>query len=300
MTTFPAVRATAALSLLLLLAGCAGTNDGAGGGTEAADTASSQALADGLVLRVDQLGGFVSPDSLLARMPMISVYGDGLVIEPGAQIMIYPSPALPSLQERKISTADVQKLVDRARAAGIGGPKEDYGQPTIADVPTTRFTLTTAAGTDVVEVYGLNEADSGKVGLTAEQINARAALRKLLAALTDLPSTLGAKAAGEQKPYQPAALAAMATRWKADPDVPGQAERTWPGPVLPGRSIGANYGCVDVTGENAQAVLTAAAKANQLTPWVSGGKRWLVALRPTLPDEAGCASLHPLSTPTAR
>jgi hypothetical protein len=47
-----------------------------------------------------------------------------------------------------------------------------------------------------------------------------------------------------------------------------------------------------VTGDEAKAVLAAAAKANSLTPWTSGGKTWRVGLRPLLPDEHTCADLN--------
>ena len=59
--------------------------------------------------------------------------------------------------------------------------------PPLADVPSTRFTLVTAAGTHVREVYGLTETvgmpDSG---LTEEQEAARGELRGLLDELTGL------------------------------------------------------------------------------------------------------------------
>ena len=32
----------------------------------------------------------------------------------------------------------------------------------------------------------------------------------------------------------------------------------------------------------------AATQANQLTPWTSGGRRYAIAFRPLLPDEATC------------
>ena len=32
----------------------------------------------------------------------------------------------------------------------------------------------------------------------------------------------------------------------------------------------------------------AAQQANQLTPWISGGRRFHVVFRPLLPDESGC------------
>ncbi|HET9140343.1 hypothetical protein, partial [Actinophytocola sp.] len=65
----------------------------------------------------------------------------------------------------------------------------------------------------------------------------------------------------------------------------------WPGPALPGESIGPETGCVVATGDQARAVMAAARDASAATPWRSGGKTWTVALRPLLPDETGCADL---------
>ena len=46
-------------------------------------------------------GGFVTPESLLARLPIVVVYADGRVITQGPQIDIYPGPLMPNLQEQQ-------------------------------------------------------------------------------------------------------------------------------------------------------------------------------------------------------
>jgi hypothetical protein len=151
----------------------------------------------------------------------------------------------------------------------------------------------TNAGRQTVEVYALSES-SGQ-GLNAEQIAGRHKLRDLLDALTDLPATLGAGRVGAAKPYTPVAVAAVAGPWTdpGDPALGKQAPVAWPGPALPGESLGdgLDLGCVTVRGEAVGRVLAAAGPANALTPWTSGGKRWSVILRPLLPDESGCADL---------
>jgi hypothetical protein len=50
-----------------------------------------------VVLRIEQSGGFVAVQYNLTRMPMLTLYGDGLYLTPGPQIEIYPGPALPAL-----------------------------------------------------------------------------------------------------------------------------------------------------------------------------------------------------------
>jgi hypothetical protein len=296
-TTLRAVRTAAAAALLVLLAACAGTGAANGPDTGSAGPGAEDAEVPGLgpddlVLRVEQTGGLLTPAMMATRPPIISVYGDGRVITDGPVDLSYPPAALPNLLVRDIAVAGAQALVDRARAAGVGGPPMDYGQPPTADALVTRFTVLT----DVVEVYALSETPDDAPELTAAQARARAKLRGLLSALTDLQATLAGSGAaagrpGEERPYRATAVAAVASPWWADESVPEPPEVTWPGPALPGTTTGPDISCVTATGAQAAAVLSAAGKATTITPWRSGGERWRVALRPLLPDETGCADL---------
>jgi len=280
--------------LLPLLAGalvfgaaCAKAAPGSSG-----DTGSTGSYAaDAAVVQVSYLGGFVSPDMLVTRLPVISVYGDGRVVTEGPVIAIYPGPALPNVQVQKISVAEVDKLVKLGVAAGVG-VSADYGQPGVADAPDTKFAVLTASGLKTSQVYALGEAAGS--GLTDAQIQARAKLKAYLDQLTDLPKTLGKDAVSASTPYEPTAVAAVSGPWNADSSGVGQQpEIAWPGPALPGQPVrpGFELGCVTVTGNELAATLDAAKKANAATPWTSGGKRWSVAFRPLLPDEASCADL---------
>ncbi|GAA4712964.1 hypothetical protein Prum_058090 [Phytohabitans rumicis] len=223
---------------------------------------------------------------LAGRFPVVSVYGDGRVITEGPVVAIYPGPALPNIQVRRISSAEVDSLVERATAAGVGAAT-DFGQPPVSDAPSTRITVLTDGGTKTTEVYALNEANAAASGLTEQQNAARAKLRDLIDSLT-VPAT-------NAETYPVTALAAIASPWVAADGAPGkQPEIAWPGPQLPGTAVGSGLdtGCVTVTGADTAKVLTAAAKANAITPWSSGGKRWTVMLRPLLPDESSCADLQ--------
>lgn len=288
MTTSPFARTVAiATTLLLLAAGCAGEaaepEFTAGDGVSYGD--------DDVVLRVDYTGGFVDPATTITRLPALSIYGDGRVITEGPQIAIYPGPALPNVQVQQISRQDVRVLVERALDAGVGAGL-DFGHPPIADAASTRFTVLTQVGPQSSTVYALGPpTDDGD--LSDEQRANRAAMWDLFEALTDLPKTLGADAVSEPQPYRPTAIAAVATRWEANELLESPPELAWPGPALPGDPIDADGSlrCVTVTGDEASALLNAAAEANQETPWVSGDTRWRVTLRPLLPDEAGCGDL---------
>jgi hypothetical protein len=277
-----------ACSLVLLAAGCAqgGAEPGDGGGT-------FPLPADTVALRVSYTGGFVPPTMLLSRAPTLTVYGDGRVFTEGPVIAIYPGPALPNIQVQQISPADVDKLVDQAVAAGVG-VATDFGEPGVADAPSTKFVVRTADGVKSTEVYALGEAGEDPVsGVNEQQRAARAKLRGLLTALTDLPATLGADAVSPAQPYRAAAVAAIAMPWSEDTQLPGEQQPVdWPGPALPGEKIGElGISCVTATGAEATKVLDAAQKANTATPWVSGGQRWTLTLRPLLPDESSCADL---------
>jgi len=289
MTIAPGFRAAAAASLFLLVA-CAQD----GGDTTSPAGGPAPRDPDAVALRVEYTGGFTTPGDNVARLPVVTVYGDGRTIVQGPQPAIYPGPALPNLQVIKISSADVDKLVARATSAGVGTAK-DLGQPPIADAPSTRFTVDAEGGPATTEVYALSESTDASNGLTADQLAARTKLRELLTAVSDLPTTLGVKAGSEQ-PYKSDALAAIASPYVApDPATAGkgQPEVAWPGPALPGTSVGKGLetGCVTVTGADTAKVLAAADKANAATPWTSGGRKWTVILRPLLPDEADCADL---------
>ncbi len=313
-----------ALTVVAAVSGCAGT--GTGTGSLAADrdeptpaTASDSAAtsdsadADDLVVRVERTGGFTTPVELRSRLPLVSVHADGRTVEPGPQPRIFPAPALPNLLVREVDPSRLPELVRLATDAGVdGGPAPDLGRPPIADATTTRFTVVTDTGRHQLDAYALVEAsvgparpgsstlpEAGPAGpldgtLSAAQEEARTDLLVLLAALQDLPATLGADAVGDVARYEPRAVAAIASPY--DPQGTPQAARPaipWPGPPLPGEPLGGagETGCVTASGEQARAVLEAAASATTLTPWVSGGEEWSVALRPLMPDESGCADL---------
>ena len=65
-------------------------------------------------------GGFVPVDYMLSAMPSFSLYGDGTLITPGAQIDIYPGPALPAIQQQQVSEAAIQAILQAALDAGLG------------------------------------------------------------------------------------------------------------------------------------------------------------------------------------
>jgi hypothetical protein len=250
---FRGLTALVALGLGLALAGC-GTKV-----TPGPPVTGDHAPAD-LVLRVDPLPGFAPAESWYTHVPIISVYGDGRVITVGATPAIFPGPALPALLIQQITTSDVRRLSERARAAGVGS-NADLGQPAVADAGSMKFTLLTDAGVVQTTAYALGDFDDPN--FTASQRAARQALQDLV---DDVRRPLPGAA---PVPYTPTAVAAIDQAWRdpGDPALPNPLPIAWPGPALPGRSLFEGLGCAIATGASADAVIAAATRANTRTPW---------------------------------
>lgn len=291
-------RPAAVLLLILGLTACAQQAVGTPPPPGAAPPSGAELPpgAGPLVLRAEQVGGFTTPEMQAGRLPIVSVYANGQVILPGPMPAIYPAFAWPNIQVLDIGVDGVQALADRALAAGVA-ETDDLGTPPLADVTSTRFTLVTAHGTHVREVYGLTETVGMPVsGLTEAQAAARQELVDLLTALTDL--SLAQPGDDVPASWTPTAVAAIVRPWTASDEDIAQGltppAMPWPGPALPGEPVGQlpDLGCVVATGDQATAVIAAAGDANVLTPWLSpDGAQWSVVFRPLLPDESGCADL---------
>ncbi|MGX6606971.1 hypothetical protein ACWKSP_33310 [Micromonosporaceae bacterium Da 78-11] len=282
----------AAVPLFLLSACAQPAGNGAAASPGIPESASATAPGgDELVLRAESYGGFVPPDRVVGRLPAVSVYGDGRVISEGPIPAIYPAPALPNLQVQTISAGLVQELLRQGLAAGVR-TGTDFGQPNVADAPTTRVTVVTANGPQSVAVEALGEAQTDDPALTAGQRAARNTLSAYVKKLTGLQTASGMTL---PVPYQPETVAVLARPWVDNGSgEPAAAKKAWPGPKLPGGYLNPDIkiGCVVVAGAEKDTVLAEAKTASQITPWTAGYDKWLVTFRPLLPDEAkGCAML---------
>jgi hypothetical protein len=279
-----AIATVAAAGSLLSIAAC--SQDTTRSGSE---PAPASYRADEVAVRVENNGATIGGP---APWPLIvSVYGDGRVISQHMYRETFPMPALPDIQVRHISTANVQRLVQRAFDAGV--PTEtDPGKYGRSDSATTRFTVSTKDGPRRLEVYDLEyQPPKDSKQLTANQRAARGLLRELYAALIDLPATLGPDAVGAPTSYTPDAVVAIVSPWEPPPANSGPHPAiAWPGPALPGRPLAnrPTISCVVVTGAAVADVMAAGRTATSNTPWTSGGGRWTVRLRPVLPDEKPC------------
>ncbi|MFI6077742.1 hypothetical protein ACIA5C_40060 [Actinoplanes sp. NPDC051343] len=290
MTRLRGTLIAAAVPLVVLLGACAqqtaaGSPTGTPGSSGTPESAAAKSpAANDLVLRTETYGGFVAPDMVLGRFPQISVYGDGRVISEGPVPAIYPGPALPNIQVSMITPELVRQLVKEGLAAGVRNGS-DLGQPGVADAPSTRVTVVTAGGKQVVTINALTEAPSNDRRLTADQRSTRAKIAAYVKKLGALPKNPVA--------YQPTAVVVFAAPWTEPANGPVPPAKAWPGPALPGTDIDSatRAGCLAVTGDQTPKVLTAARSANALTPWTTGSSKWRIVFRPLLPDENGCAAV---------
>lgn len=244
------------------------------------------------MLRVETGGGFVPPGVLLTQVPNFSLYGDGRVITQGPQIMIYPGPALPNLIERTVSQKGVDAIVEEARKAGITGEDRQFPLDTVADAPTTTFTLVADGKRHIVSVYALGMEGSAR--LSPRDREARRALADFHARVSGLESWLPGGSVGEERPFQIQKLQVFVRPGAPVAEDPGlqQPPAEWP-LTQPLSVFGApanqpELRCGTVEEAELGILLPRVMQANQLTPWTSEGVTYTLLFRPLLPDESGC------------
>jgi hypothetical protein len=282
--------AAAVVAVALLAAACANEPGGTGQGGITHPTGS-----DRVVLRVSYEGGFVPVEYVLTQFPTFSLFGDGLIVVPGAQIEIYPGPALPAASERTVTEEGMQAILQAALDAGLGdGDREltDMGSVGIADASTTVFTLTANGTTSTVKVYALGALDEQPAGMDDEEFALRQRLEDLVERLGVLDQWLPEGSIGDETTFDPAGYRLFVGDYRPDESVP-QTPATWP-LSTPLASFGEptaalpDVRCGAVSGGDWDSLEPAASQSNQLTPWVSGDTEYGIRFRPLLPDESGC------------
>jgi hypothetical protein len=244
-----------------------------------------------VVLRIEQSGGFVAVQYNLTRMPMLTLYGDGLYVTPGPQIEIYPGPALPALAQQRLTPEAIQLLIQAAIDAGLDAD-HSYTTMMVSDAPTTTFTLTIDGETHTTDVYALDFDMTGAKGMAKDEEQARKDLAGFQAKASDL-SWLPSGSVSDEGMYEPTGLRVYSGPYQPDESL-HQSPIAWP--LTPGL---AEFGdaqdnalggmrCGAVAADAAATLLPLAEQANQLTPWTSDGERYALWFRPLLPDESGC------------
>jgi hypothetical protein len=278
---------------LLTLASC-----GDDATTSTSPSTSASPTPDGsnasLVAQVSIGGGYVTAEHALSTVPRLTVLADGTVITAGVVPAMYPGPAIMPLRETKVAPADVRSLIDQARDAGLLERPIDFGQPPIADAPTTVVTIVADGVTHQHRAEALSEsATTGPTGTgisgTGSLSDAAVAHRRALQSFIDAADGLTG-AAGSDGEWLPSTIAVTVTGpYQSDPSGPVVAPVDWPlswKPALPTTS--GEMPCTLVRGADAAVLLDALHGANQRTPWIIDGAARGVVFRAVVPGDPGC------------
>ena len=277
----PLWKGAAAAVVAVVVAGCANTAPTAG------ERVTPTSASDAMVIELSIGGGLAPPAVRVSdSLPRVWIGGDGRYLR---QTSDGPAnPALPTLEERRISQDAVAGLLDQARSAGLLEDNPDYGKPLIADAMVTRIVIVTGGMRHQVLVSALGYPNPG---LGDAAVAARAKLSQFIDVLQHPERISGA---GGPTPYTPTELAVFVLG-----PAGGSAQKaptTWPLGDL--GTVGASSDwpvgsarCLVVTGDDVTSVANAAAGQDRFTPWRSGNGLWDIALRPLLPDEHSCADV---------
>jgi hypothetical protein len=282
--------APAALILSIFLSACSQGSGGSGGPI-------AHPTGDDTILRVDFTGGMIR-DFFLTGFPPFTLTGDGRVIVPGAQIEIFPQPALPAVNVRKLTADGIQAVLNEVARTGLFGSSVEFraAQNFVADGGDTVFTLH-ADGKDVaITVFALGGLDpaGNYPGISEAELAAHRTLSRLFDELQNLDAQLPATAWADEswKPYVPEALRLLVRNADADPpDESGIGNQLldWPGDSDPTTfgdpASDGTIRCGVVSGQEAKDWYAALTGANQLARFVSGDHRYEVTVRFQLPDE---------------
>jgi hypothetical protein len=222
------------------------------------------------------------PWMTLEFYPSVALYGDGRMIMEGAQIELYPGPALPNLQVLRISQRGVGQVLGWAAEAGLHGEDRQLGEP-LLDAGVTQFTIVRPEGAHRTTVTNMGE---GTVEI--------AAAAQFLELMQNLRQWLPDDIAAEEAPYEWTRLRVVSS--PADPttidDPQLVSEMEWPLDDLAtlGKSLSepAQYRCFIVDGADLALLRPLLADANELTVWNSGGTAYQLRLHPQLPDDEDC------------
>ena len=246
------------------------------------------------IFRISWEGGFVTPEMLLGRLPIVVVYADGRVITQGPVPAIYPGPLMPNLQERTISAAALEGLIELAREKNLLRTVH-FDYPSIADAPDTVLEIELDGASYRVSAYALAEAaiDLPAGGLDQTAIDGRAALREFIDALTGIPAS---DFVDEEHPFAFEGMRIYAGKAVIVPDseLPGEQPAVdWPlgdlataGEAVDNSPL--DIRCQVVDGEDVDEVLPLLQAANSLQTFRSGDELYSLVVVPLHPAETGC------------
>ncbi len=279
------------LSLTLaavMLAACSGAG--------APPTQIEHPIGDAVVLRISYSGGFVGPGFDLLNHPTFSLLGDGRVIVPGAQDLIFPGPALPAMNVRRLTESGIQAVLAELEATGLFAENLDLrgAANCVADASDVIFALHADQRDVTVTVYGLGILNAGSscTGVSADELAMHVTLNRLSARLSDLDAWLPAGSWSDAwQTFRPQAMRLIVRNADADePDGSGIPSPLVPWPVgsdpaVFGEETGLGLRCGVVADAEADEWYDLLRTGNQLTRFTRGEHRYVVSVRFLLPDE---------------
>lgn len=277
----PLGKGAAAAIVAVVVASCANT------ATTAGHRVTLTGASDAMVIELSIGGGLAPPTVRVSdSLPRVWIAGDGRYLRQTSDGP--PNPALPRLEERRISPDAVAGLLDQARTAGLLEDNPDYGKPLIADAMVTRVVVVTGGIRHQVLVSALGYPTSG---LDGAAVAARAKLSAFIDVLQHPERIAGVSGPSS---YPPAELAVFVLG-VADAS-PQKPPATWPLGGLGTAGAPSDWPagaerCLVLTGGDVTSVAEAAAGQDQFTPWRAADGVWDIALRPLLPDEHSCADV---------
>lgn len=252
-----------------------------------------------VVVRIAWTGGFVPYEFIFTSVPRFTLLGDGRVLVEGPQIAIYPGPALPNVQVRRLTEEGIQSILFRIAETGLFDDSHSWTAATqfIADANSTVFTVRADNREVVVDVYALGlltDPSMVPTGIPADELEAHERLADLEGDLLNLDAWIPADdwADPAWQSYEPGALRLLVANIDARPPNPDGLDAepiAWPGLTAPDQfgtaSTIQDFRCGVVSGAEGAAWYAALSQANQLTRWSHGGHLYSVTPRPLLPDE---------------
>jgi hypothetical protein len=236
--------------------------------------------ATDIVLRVAEEGGFMMMETVMARVPRFTLYGDGRVVIGTLAESAKAAPGnLPAevLRETRLSEDEVQAVLRAALVDGkVGIAKEEF-PVLVMDVPTTVIELH-AGGTDKrIAVAGL-----GMEPPPGPDAAVLSALAELVERLVAIPTDADYEA--------PASVAVLSPTEPA----PGTATTAWPWPDTAPQAFDQpppddQFGFTThlLSPAESEAIENApGAAAGPFTFDGPDGKTYVVVVRPALPEEA--------------
>jgi hypothetical protein len=264
-------------------------------GSSAPTTIDHPTGASDVILRMEDVGGFVPIELLAMRVPAWTLYGDGtLIVAPSGGALLNPVPGpTPPMLTAKLDESLVQEILETALTqGGLAIARESYETVGIMDAPTTVFEVHAGGLDKTVRILALDfeEPEPGPDTL------ARGNFQELRVFLQNIAAE--AVDAGDE--YEPAGFVGILVELEAGQQAPAEP-RPWPWDDLaPGDFVTPPAGAEVVA--LPEHTLTADQLARVGVGDANGGwygivldgpddKRYSLIVRPQLPDEASSRSL---------